>query len=166
MPKLPSGPQHIRGKVLAFNISPKGNIEGALVETGAGPVQLNFPKHHPEGFAKSMKVGAKIDLEVESEAEEGDHPVYAVRDEQAEASGTIVRMNYALHGEENGVHLDDETFLHLKPVGAKKHKLHVGDRVKATGERRTGTDAVVLEVRTIERVAKRRENGTLGASVR
>ncbi len=138
MPKepRPSDLQRLRGKVRAFNISPKGHIEGVMVETAAGSAQLNFPKHSAEALAASMRIGAKIDLEAELETREGDHPVYVARDEDAEANGTIVALNYALHGEVNGYRLDDETFLHLKPEGAKKYKLRIGDKVRATGTRR------------------------------
>jgi len=53
MPKepRPSDLQRLRGKVRAFNISPKGHIEGVMVETAAGSAQLNFPKHSAEALA-------------------------------------------------------------------------------------------------------------------
>jgi hypothetical protein len=59
----------------------------------------------------------------------------------------------------NGCHLDDGTFVHTKPDGARKYKLRVGDKVKATGERRTGTDAVVLEAHAVERLSKAPSRG-------
>jgi hypothetical protein len=73
MPKKRTKPfssLRLRGKVLAFNISPKGHIEGALVETTTGPAQLNFSKHAEEGLARSMHLGSKIDLEAELKTEE------------------------------------------------------------------------------------------------
>jgi hypothetical protein len=138
----------LRGKVLAFNISPKGHIEGVLVETAKGTAQLNFPKHAAHELAETMSIGSTIDVTAEPEPDEGDHPVFRASDEAAEVSGTIVRLNYALHGEANGCHLDDGTFVHLKPEGAKKHKLRVGDKITAKGTRRTGADVVVLEARS------------------
>jgi hypothetical protein len=147
----------LRGKLLAFNISPKGHIEGALVETSEGRAQVNFPKHSAESLARSMHVGASIELEVKREPDEGEHPVYTAHDAEGEVSGRIVRLNYALHGEVNGYHLDDGTFAHVKPEGAKKYKLRVGDQVKVLGLRRPGTDAAVVEVRALEKLGVRRE---------
>lgn len=63
----------------------------------------------------------------------------------ARSSGKVVRLNYARHGEVNGYQLEDCTFVHVKPEGAKRYKLRVGDRLTATGERRTGADAIVVE---------------------
>ena len=154
MPKKekPSSPTKLRGNVVAFNISPKGQIEGALLETTAGIAQLNFPKHHAESFARSVEMGGSIELAAKREADEGAHPVYTAHDDDGEITGRIARLNYALHGEVNGYQLDDGTFAHVKPEGAKKYKLQVGDRVKALGPRRTGPDAVVLEVRALEKL--------------
>jgi hypothetical protein len=147
----------LRGKVLAFNISPKGYIEGALVETSAGPAQVNFPKHHAESLSRSTRLGANIEIAVRREPDEGEHPVFVAQADEGEFIGNIVRLNYALHGEVNGYHLDDGTFAHVKPEGAKKYKLRVGDKVKAVGERRAGVDAAVLEVRSLEKLGVRRE---------
>jgi hypothetical protein len=96
-PSLP----HLRGKLSAFNISPKGHIEGAMVETATGSIQINFPKHEAEALVRAMRVGAEIDLEADLETDEGDHPVYLATvngSAEAEARGTVVRLNYALHG--------------------------------------------------------------------
>ncbi len=147
----------LRGQVLALNISPKGHIEGAVLETSDGRAQVNFPKHSAELFARATPVGANVELDAEGEPDEGEHPVYTALDAEDEISGTIVRLNYALHGEVNGYHLDDGTFVHVKPEGAKKYKLRVGDRVKASGTRRRGTDAVVLEVHALEKLGRRHE---------
>jgi hypothetical protein len=142
---------------LAFNISPKGEIEGVLLETARGHAQINFPKHDAATLAKTMRVGAEVELLAEPDGDEGEHPVYVAADASMTTSGKIVRLNYALHGEVNGYHLDNETFLHVKPEGAKKYKLRVGEQVKANGAKRAGRDAVVLEVESLERVG--RQNG-------
>jgi len=146
----------LRGKIISFNISPKGHIEGALVETKTGPAQVNFHKHDGKSLARSMPVGSTIDLKVSLEDDEASHPIYVVEDDEAEASGTVVRLNYALHGDVNGYHLDDGTFIHVKPKGAKKYQMLVGEMVKATGSRHPGADAIVLEAHAVERVGKRR----------
>jgi hypothetical protein len=146
----------LNGKVLAFNISPRGHIEGALLETMTGLAQLNFPKHRAEILARSMHIGATIEVKAELETGDGDHPVYRASEREGETSGTILRLNYALHGEVNGYHLDEGTFVHVKPDEAKEYKLSVGDKVKVTGSRYSGTDAVVLEVDALEKMAVQR----------
>ena len=50
-----------------------------------------------------------------------------------EVSGKVERINYAKHGEPNGVVLDSGKFVHLKPDGFKKAGLKVGDAVTAKG---------------------------------
>ena len=145
---------HLHGTVLGFNIGPKGHIDGALVETANGLAQLTFPKHTADSLARGMHPGSIVGFHVELETEAGGHPVYLVCDEESSASGQIVRLNYALHGAINGYHLEDGTFLHCKPDGAEQYDLHVGESVKATGTRREGPDAVVLEVRTITKITR------------
>lgn len=148
----------LRGRVVSLNISPRGTTEGAILQTPSGVVQINFPKHEASALTQTMCVGADVVLATERESDHGDHPVYVAADALAEARGTIVRFNYALHGAVNGYHLDDKTFLHVKPEGAKKQKLCVGEKVRAIGSRRVGADAIVLEVREIARISKRPAN--------
>jgi hypothetical protein len=147
----------VRGKLLAFNVSPKGHIEGALIKTLDGTAQVNFPKHEAEALARTMTAGSAVDLKAELETEEFDHPVYVASEmvDDAELDGKIVRLNYALHGEVNGFHLDDGTFVHLKPEGFKKSGVKVGDSVTATGSRRLGVAGAVLEARTVARSGKK-----------
>ncbi len=151
--KLPSQ-VHLDGTILGFNVSSSGHIEGALVDTSKGHEQINFPKHETDTLRRAMHVGSKVDFDVEVETHAGDHCVYRLCDELGQASGKVTRLNYALHGVVNGYHLDDATFLHVKPDGAKKYNVRVGESVRATGVRRAGPHAVVLEVRTLERVER------------
>ncbi|HSY21530.1 MAG TPA: hypothetical protein VK841_05420 [Polyangiaceae bacterium] len=162
MPKhsQPSAPCQLRGEVVAFNIGPKGDVEGVLLATSTGAAQVNFPKHDSDSLARSMKPGTKVKLHVKLENDDEAHPVYQLCDARAEVTGTVMRLNYALHGEVNGFHLDDGTFVHLKPEGAKKHSLRVGDKVKAIGGRRVGPAAVVLDAWEVE---KRRGTEAVGA---
>ncbi len=48
----------------------------------------------------------------------------------------VARLNFAKHGEPNGVVLDSGDFIHLKPDGMRQVGLKIGDRVEATGEAR------------------------------
>jgi hypothetical protein len=141
----------LRGTILGFNISPRGRIEGALVETATGTVQINFPKQEAESLARTMRLGSTFDFKVESESSEGTHLVYSLSQESVAVKGTITRINYEQGGKANGFHLDNGTFVHVKPKEARKHDLRIGDVVTASGHRHTGVDSVVLNARTLER---------------
>ena len=49
-------------------------------------------------------------------------------------TGAVARLNYARHGEPNGVVLGTGDFVHLEPDGMRRLGLQVGDAVTATGE--------------------------------
>ena len=69
--------------------------------------------------------------------------------EPAEVKGTVARLNYAKHGEANGVVLDGGEFVHLKPDGMKLAGLAVGQAVSARGKatpRHDGGRAIEAEV--------------------
>jgi hypothetical protein len=159
----PSTPNQLRGKVLAFNFSAKGHVEGVLVETASGLAQVNFPKHDPTAFQQMMRLGSRIDVPAELESAAGDHPVYRAAEAAAETTGTIMRLNFAQNGEVNGYQLEDKTFLHVKADSAKRYQMRVGEKVKATGSRRQGTDVLVVEVMALERLAGKRSDEDLHA---
>ena len=46
--------RQLQGKVFAFNISPKGHVEGVLLKTSTGPAQVNFPKHDSDARSTSI----------------------------------------------------------------------------------------------------------------
>lgn len=154
MPKKRPSTSVLRGRVLSHNISPKGHVEGILVENDAHVVQVNFPKHAATNLVKRHPVDSAVELAVEREDDEGDHPVYVARAVAAQVSGTVVRFNYALHGEVNGYQLDDGTFVHVKPDGARRYKIAIGDRVLASGDRREGEDAVVMEAEQVSKAPR------------
>lgn len=137
--------------------SPKGGIEGALLHSGVDAVQLVFEPHGGPGadaFA-GLKGGEAIRVEARAEAPsdkgEAQHAVYRFErlvavdghkpakpaaGARAPFSGIVVRLNFARHGEANGVVLDSGDFIHTKPEGMARLKLEVGDRVEADGEAR------------------------------
>lgn len=143
--------RRLQGKVVSFNLSPKGNVEGVLVALESGTAQLNFHGHHGRTLSRLMPAGSTFELNATLDSEDGEHPVYLVDDADAEASGKVVRFNYALHGGVNGYHLDEGTFVHVKPKGAEKYQIEIGEHVHATGSRHPGADAVVLEASRVER---------------
>lgn len=142
----------LKGKVLAFNVSLKGHVEGMLVALPSGTAQLNFPRHEGHALSKGIAAGSSFELQATLVSEDGTHPVYLVDDEDAEASGKIVRLNYALRGDVNGYHLDEGTFVHVKAKSADKYQMEVGEHVHATGRRHPGADAIVLEAWRVERL--------------
>jgi hypothetical protein len=154
MPKKRPSISLVKGRVLSHNVSPKGHVEGILVESDDGVVQVNYPKHAAANLARRLPVGSAVELSVDFEDDGGDHLVYVARDMPAQVTGSVVRFNYALHGEVNGYHLDDGTFVHVKPDGARRYKVKLGDRIVAAGDCREGEDAVVMEAERVSKVTK------------
>ncbi len=134
--------------------SPKGGIEGMLVELDSERVQFAF-KHEPrlEEIVGLAMAGDLLDVEIEpmppSDKGNAQHAIYRLahvvtpreREDAVDAaggstSGVVARLNYALHGEANGVVLDNGDFVHLRPDGMKQAKLAVGARVTAQGPAR------------------------------
>ncbi len=150
----PPTPSRIRGTVVAFNFSPKGHREGVVVQTPTGLTQVNFPKDPAELLARTTHLGSTVDLVAEADITGGDHPVYRATAPGSDVTGTVARLNFALHGEVNGYQLDDGTFLHVRPDGARRYRFNVGDRVRASGPQLHGPAAMVVEVHDAERLTK------------
>ncbi|HYQ14150.1 MAG TPA: hypothetical protein VEQ58_00270 [Polyangiaceae bacterium] len=142
--------REIRGTVTATNISPKGVVEGVLVDTGKGLIQLNFPKHAARGSSATFTVGQQLQLQAKLETDEYEHPVYELAETETSVAGAITRLNYARHGEINGFHLDDGTFVHLTPEIASEYDLRVGAHAAASGALRLGDAATVIDARRVE----------------
>ncbi|MBN9523271.1 hypothetical protein J0H58_32950 [bacterium] len=144
----------LSGVVRAVNFSPRGGVEGVILDTDRGVVQVNLPPHAAaDGFAAGRAVALVVEADPHADRHEpGDHPVYhLVRGPSAgpeglgRVEGVVARLNYARHGEPNGVVLDTGDFVHLKPHGMREVGLAVGDRVTAEGPTRpsaTGHRAV------------------------
>ncbi len=145
---------HLKGIVLGFNLSSIGSVEGVLVETANGPEQVNFQQHEVEALARSITVGANVDLSVTFDSDAGDHRVYRYAPDEFEITGRVVRMNYAPHGVVDGYFLEDGTFLYVSPEDARVHRVCLHEYIKATGTKRQGVQGPVLEVRTIERMER------------
>jgi hypothetical protein len=150
--------EHIQGQLRHPIFSPKGGIEGVLIDIDGKPAQLLIDKHETD-IAQTLALlsqGQSIEVEASpaapSEKGEGAHPVWdlhkllkvngrkpdakahaADADGQREFSGVVARLNYAKHGEANGVVLDSGDFIHLKPDGFKVVKPTIGDKIKAVG---------------------------------
>ncbi len=160
----------LRCLVTALNFSPKGGVEGLQVETDGKFAQVVFPHDTGTDVARSISLGKTIDLivelEVHSKNAESFHPVYQfISIEPSELSnaaavssssiiaGIVARLNYARHGEANGVVLDSGDFIHLKPEGMRQIGLTIGDRIEADGRvREMEMGGRVIEATTINGV--------------
>ncbi|MGP0062393.1 MAG: hypothetical protein ACLQGP_02160 [Isosphaeraceae bacterium] len=157
--------------VEAYNYSPKGDIDGVLLREGDRIVQVNLPPHLGIAISLTIPVGQSIEATVEPEPElrkhpEGEHPVYRLvalkapdgrsfaldshsPEKTVTVEGVVNRLNYARHGEANGVILESGDFLHLKPDGMKRVGLSVGETIRAEGRARLtplGTRAIEADV--------------------
>ena len=134
--------------------SPKGGVEGMLLEVQGRTVQFVLAKDDDAGalLVASIEPGQAVTVNAEpmppSGKGEGVHPVHALRKivsidgktpkkaaaRPAGYAGRIVRLNYARHGAPNGFVLDSGDFVHVKPEGFAKLGLKIGDAVTADGD--------------------------------
>jgi len=142
------------GVVEAFNVSPKGSYEGLLLRNGEVLLQVNFPQEWSTTISDLPMPGGRVQIQAEPEKEKADghaaHPVYrlirlsngdkkswppngSTETGEVHFSGTVERLNFALHGEVNGAILDTGDFLHTKPHGANVLSLTPGLKVKGSG---------------------------------
>jgi hypothetical protein len=148
----------IEGIVLHPIYSPKGGIEGVMLDADGVPVQFVFG-HGPDGAAAFGKVepGQRVTLEG-SEARpwpegENAHAVYGFKrlagidgkaaddgGQPTHTRGKVVRMNYGRHGEANGVLLDSGDFIHVRPDRFATLGIAPGDQVEASGPGRPLAD--------------------------
>jgi len=146
--------EKVQGEFQHVIYSPHGTIEGAMVASGNEGIQLIVSDDGAGNVFRHVAPGAVIGATVEfigwSSSKAGGHRVYQVDSIQsvdgkrptagkapkrkAAYSGQVVRLNYARHGEPNGVVLDSGDFIHLKPEGFKKLKLKIGDTIEVDGD--------------------------------
>lgn len=138
--------------------SPKGGIEGFMLDADGVPAQFVFG-HGPDGSVAlgTLVPGQRITVEG-AEARpwpqgEGAHAVYAFKrlaaidGKQAQPGGApvhvrgkVVRMNYARHGAANGVLLDSGDFVHVRPDRFSTLGIALGSEVAAHGPARDLAD--------------------------
>lgn len=145
----------VQGEFVHLIYSPKGDIEGVLLDAAEGPVQLVVEHDDDTSGAvlKHLRPGQQLSARVApmkpSGKGGGAQPTHALQalltvdgkkppapkaDEATGYRGRVVRLNYARHGAANGVVLDTGDFIHLKPDGMAELKLKVGDEVHAEGD--------------------------------
>lgn len=159
----------VEGRFQYLLYSPRGGVEGVLIDTDGVATQFVFERHD-EGAASvfaGLQVGQALVIEGTEEGPspkgdaahtvyrferlasvDGEPPRHAGAGERIE--GTVVRLNYARHGEANGVVLDTGDFVHTRPDGFARLGLKVGDKVLAEGHAQplaTGEGRVVDALR-------------------
>lgn len=167
----------VKGRFQQLIFSPKGAIEGLMIDTQGVPTQFVTDAQDPGTVALfgALQVGQKLVVEgteagPSPKHANGDaphtvyrferlvsidgHPPQAVPPQEG-TMGTVARFNYARHGEANGVVLDNGDFVHTRPGGLSVLGLKIGDWVTAEGTARalaTGSGRVIEAVRVNDQV--------------
>ena len=153
----PKQDELVSGKFQCLVFSPKGSVEGVLLDVEGEVAQIVFERGDEaaplafETLKKGHDVVVRAMRQGKSPKGESPHDVLAcVRlvsidgrkpaktkaVKAAAFSGTVMRFNFARHGEANGVVLDSGDFIHTKPPGLGPLKLSVGSKVRADGPSR------------------------------
>ena len=168
MPK--SKPELLSGTCQHLLFSPKGGIEGLLLQTQGKRVQISMPPDIGEAMANKTGAGKRLRVlatrDHSPKTQGGAHPVYqfdALADSAGQAivwpaesdgstamKGVVARIHFAKHGQANGVVLETGEFIHLRPHGMEAMGLDVGSKVSAQGElRMTILGTRMLEARHV-----------------
>lgn len=169
----------LRGRLIHLIYSPKGGIEGVLLQASEGDIQLVLDKDDKAsarqllGVAGDSLVDAVVEKTPPPSKGPAPHPVFRLvrlggsegksgKHKGARSAGTfngkVARLNYARHGEPNGVVLDSGHFIHTKPDGMKQLGLTIGSQVEATGEARALVhgEGLVVEAHRVNGVEVRK----------
>lgn len=160
----------VEGQFQHLLYSPKGTVEGLMIDSAGVPVQFVLEGPFPPAVTGLMALqpGQSVVIEgtvaAPSPKGEADHEVFhlqrlvTVDGKPApdahpvhHIAGTVARFHYARHGSPNGVLLDTGDFIHTKPDGMARLALNIGDKVRAEGPTRplaTGTGQV-MEAHTV-----------------
>ena len=157
-------PELLSGTCKHLLFSPKGAIEGLLLQVQGKTVQVSMPPDVGTSLAPKVSAGKRVRLlatpDRSPKAAEGDHSVYlfeAMANAAGQAiappdggltslKGVVARIHYAKHGEPNGVVLESGEFIHLRPHGMAAIGVGVGAKISAKGELRM----TVLGTRMLE----------------
>lgn len=145
----------VEGRFQQLIYSPKGGIEGLLIDTDGVRTQFVVDPEEPSiaDLLVALRPGQSLVVEGTeagpSPKGEPAHTVYRFErlasiagrkldapEPVASTSGTVVRFNYAKHGAANGVVLDNGDFIHTRPEGFDELGAKVGDKVQAKGAAR------------------------------
>ncbi len=146
----------LNGTCRQLLFSPKGGIEGVLLGMGRKTVQVVLSAPQGAALSRMCSVGKRLKLlalpDHSPKTALAVHPVYSfesladsacrpVEFPDAEPSsvtvtGVVVALQFARHGQPNGVVLESGEFMHLRPAGMAETGLEVGSRVRAVGRAR------------------------------
>ncbi len=161
--------QTLSGTLLQFVFSPKGAVEGLFISQDDAPVQIVVPPECGDALARSLRPGdrvtVRVGLEDESDNDELHHvfrldavlnqagrPLSIGGDANGRSKviGKVKYLNFAKHGEPNGVVLESGDFVHMKADGMERLRLAVGDDVSAKGKTRSHIfGGVVVEAESV-----------------
>ena len=161
--------ESLSGTLQQLLFSPKGGIEGLLLEIDSQPIQVSLKSGKPDANVLKDAIGKPIEVIASADhspkTKDGAHPVYQLDSitklagKAYESNGTqpikgvVASIHYAKHGEPNGVILESGEFIHTRPHGMKKLKLHLGSKVVAHGEVRTTVlGTALIEAHEVNRV--------------
>jgi hypothetical protein len=163
--------QTLSGRLRQILFSPKGSLEGFLIEVEDSPIQISITKGSVDAVALGKSVGKTIEVKARRDhspkTKHGAHPVYQLQSvtkiggrshtskdgEDISIRGVVTAIHYAKHGEPNGVILEAGEFVHTRPDGMKKLKLKIGAKVTVHGETRMSLlGTPLIEAREVNRV--------------
>lgn len=164
----------LEGQYLHPLYSPRGSVEGVMIDVGGTPAQFTFGKQHDGSDAAHAFEAVRAGQQVLVEATQAPAPrhgtaahevyaferlvsvdgqPYAPHEPLREVNGRVARIHHARHGEPNGVVLDTGDFVHTRPEGYAALLLQPGDAVTATGPARAlrgvGATGYVIEARVL-----------------
>jgi hypothetical protein len=123
------------------------------MDDGKRVVQINFARDTGGDSANGLKPGQMVSVNAEKLDDErpSEHPVYSwINQRKGTRKGVVKQINYALHGEPNGVILKTGEFVHMRPEGAKAVKLKVGRSLSVEGDAKTLPNGqTVIEARKV-----------------
>lgn len=161
--------ESLSGHLRQLLFSPKGGIEGLLLQVDHKPLQVGMKPGAADAKALKDAIGKPIEviaspdhsLKIKARA----HPVYQLdsittlagkvfkSSDPPPISGAVAHIHYAKHGEPNGVILESGEFIHTRPHGMKQLKLQIGSKVVAHGEARlTILGTALIEAHEVNRV--------------
>lgn len=145
----------LEGRVQHLLHSPRGEVEGLMIDVDGVPAQFVFDKHDDPAARAFQAVQAGKTVVADGTLVpppphgEAAHEVYAFErlvsidgvafapdDAPRQVQGRVVRIHHARHGEPNGVVLDTGDFIHTRPDGYAQLGLEVGADVTASGPAR------------------------------
>jgi hypothetical protein len=161
-------PRTLCGDLHQLLFSPKGGIEGLLLNVRQKIVQVSIPDGDADARTLRRVIGRRIELQAigdhSPKARKSAHPLFRltslsklagkkVRSSRHGAlSGKVAAIHFARHGEPNGLVLKSGAFIHTRPSGMKLLNLGVGMKVTAHGKlRATVLGTVLMEAHEVNR---------------